>query len=62
VRQIALWTPFPYFIHFPAALIIGLPVNIQQAFGVMLAWGLLLFFLNRWLWRKGIKKYSGMGA
>ncbi|MBC6418901.1 MAG: ABC-2 family transporter protein [Prochloron sp. SP5CPC1] len=62
IREIALWTPFPYFIHFPAALIIGLPVNFQQAMSAMLAWGVLFFFLNRWLWRRGIKKYSGMGA
>ena len=62
VREIALWTPFPYFIHFPVALIIGLPVNFQQAMSVMLAWGSLFFFLNRWLWRRGIKKYFGMGA
>lgn len=62
VSKVALWTPFPYFVYFPAAILIGLPVNILQSFLVMLGWGLLFFILNRWLWRKGLKQYSGMGA
>ena len=62
VREVVLWTPFPYLIHFPAALLIGLPVEIGRGFLVMLGWGLLFFVLNRWLWRRGLKQYSGMGA
>lgn len=62
VREVALWTPFPYLIHFPAAILIGLPENILQGILVMLGWSLLFFIVNRWLWRKGLKHYSGMGA
>lgn len=62
IREIALWTPFPYFIHFPASLLIGLPVNVNRSLLTMLAWFTIFFFLNRWLWRKGLEKYSGMGA
>ncbi|MEW6493910.1 MAG: ABC-2 family transporter protein [Cyanobacteriota bacterium] len=62
VREVALWTPFPYFVHFPAAILIGLPVDIVRGIAVMLGWGLLFFILNRRLWRKGLKQYSGMGA
>lgn len=62
MRQIADWTPFPYLVHFPAAILMGLPVNIVQGISVMLGWSLLFFILNRWLWRKGLKQYSGMGA
>lgn len=62
VRMVALWTPFPYLVHFPAAILIGLPVNIVQGILVMLGWGLLFFIWNRWLWRKGLRQYSGMGA
>ena len=61
-REVALWTPFPYLIHFPAAILIGLPVDIVRGILVMLGWSLLFFILNRWLWRKGLKQYSGMGA
>jgi ABC-2 type transport system permease protein len=62
VRVVAQWTPFPYLIHFPAAILIGLPVDIVRGILVMLGWSLLFFILNRWLWRKGLKQYSGMGA
>lgn len=62
LRQVVLWTPFPYFVHFPASILIGLPVDIGRGILVILGWGLLFFLLNRWLWRKGLKQYSGMGA
>jgi ABC-2 type transport system permease protein len=62
VRAIALWTPFPYLIHFPASLLVGLPQDIPRSFLAMIAWSLLFFALNRWLWHRGLKQYSGMGA
>lgn len=62
VREIVLWTPFPYLIYFPASLLIGLPTDIIRSFLAMTGWSLLFFGLNRWLWRQGLKHYSGMGA
>lgn len=62
VREVALWTPFPYLVHFPAAILVGLPVDVVRSILVTLGWSLLFFVLNRWLWRKGLKQYSGMGA
>jgi ABC-2 type transport system permease protein len=62
VREVAQWTPFPYLVHFPAAIFIGLPVDIVRGVLTMLGWSLLFFLWNRWLWRKGLKQYSGMGA
>ena len=62
IREIALWTPFPYFIHFPASLLIGLPVDVNRSLLTMLAWFAIFFVANRWLWRKGLEHYSGMGA
>ncbi len=62
VQEIVLWTPFPYLIYFPAALLVGQEVNVVKGFLVMFVWSLLFFICNRWLWRRGLKKYSGMGA
>jgi len=62
IREAVLWTPFPYLVHFPAAILIGLPQDIGRGLGMMLLWGLIFFGINRWLWRAGLKKYSGMGA
>ncbi|HEY9823626.1 MAG TPA: ABC-2 family transporter protein, partial [Candidatus Sericytochromatia bacterium] len=53
VRQVAQWTPFPYLIHFPASILIGLPVDIVRGVLMMLGWSLLFFIWNRWLWRQG---------
>ncbi|MEO1623106.1 MAG: ABC-2 family transporter protein, partial [Cyanobacteria bacterium J06632_3] len=62
VREVALWTPFPYLIYFPASLLIGLPVDLAKGLITMLAWGVIMLAINRRLWHLGLKRYSGMGA
>ena len=62
MREIILWTPFPYFVYFPAALLVGLPVDFTRALLTTIGWGLIFYLLNRWLWKQGLKQYSGMGA
>lgn len=62
VRNIVMWTPFPYMINFPASILIGLPVNVERGLLIMIDWIIIFWLLNRWLWRKGLKQYSGMGA
>jgi ABC-2 type transport system permease protein len=62
VRQMASLTPFPYLVYFPASILAGIPVNLLQGFAVLGAWGLLFLLLNRWLWRRGLRQFSGMGA
>jgi len=60
--KIVVWTPFPYLVHFPASILVGFPVDIGQGLLVLLVWSAIFFVLNRWLWRLGLKQYSGMGA
>lgn len=62
LREIVSWTPFPYLVHFPASLWVGIPVDIGRGFVTGLAWIGLFWVVNRWLWRKGLQQYSGMGA
>jgi ABC-2 type transport system permease protein len=62
VRTVLLWTPFPYLMDFPANILIGQPVDLGRGFLSLLGWTLIFLFLNRWLWRMGLKHYSGMGA
>ena len=62
VRQVVEWTPFPYLMHFPAVLLMGLPVDFGRSILIMFGWTIIVIWLNRWLWRKGLKQYSGMGA
>ncbi|MEN9224395.1 MAG: ABC-2 family transporter protein [Thermostichus sp. HHBFW_bins_43] len=62
LREILSWTPFPYLINFPASLWVGIPVDIPRGFATGLAWVGLFWAVNRWLWRKGLRQYAGMGA
>lgn len=62
VKEIVMWTPFPYLVYFPASLIVGLPVNFLGGVAIVLSWTVLFFVMNRWLWRRGLRQYSGMGA
>lgn len=62
IREFTLWTPFPYLVYFPASIIVGFPVDIFRGLLMMFFWGILFFIINRWLWKQGLKQYSGMGA
>ncbi|NEQ95168.1 MAG: multidrug ABC transporter permease [Cyanothece sp. SIO2G6] len=62
VRNVVEWLPFPYFVHFPASLLLGWQTNVPRSLGIMLMWGVIFWVLNRWLWRRGLRHYSGMGA
>ncbi len=55
-------TPFPYLIDFPVSLLLGRPTDAGRGFGMLLLWGILFAIANRWLWRRGLRHYSGMGA
>lgn len=62
VEAVLYWTPFPYYIYLPAAILVGIPIDIGRGLLVGLAWLGLSMVLNRWLWRRGLRQYSGMGA
>lgn len=62
VREFVLWTPLPYLVYFPASLLVGLPVDFIRGGAVILGWIIIFFIANRWLWRRGLRQYSGMGA
>jgi ABC-2 type transport system permease protein len=62
IQDVILWTPFPYLVYFPASLLVGIPVNVAQGFLVIIGWSVMMWIINRWLWRRGLKHYSGMGA
>jgi ABC-2 type transport system permease protein len=49
-------------VYFPSALLVGKAIDVWQGIGIMAGWMAVFFVISRWLWRKGIKQYSGMGA
>ncbi|WP_338441256.1 ABC-2 family transporter protein [Synechococcus elongatus IITB4] len=62
LQAIVIWTPFPYLIYFPVAILLDLPVAIAPGFAILSIWMGLFWLLNRWLWRRGLRQYSAMGA
>ena len=62
VRRLAEWTPFPWMLRFPAALLAGEPLAVGSGLLVMVAWIALLLPILLVLWRAGVRRYSAMGA
>ena len=59
--EILIWTPFPYLIYFPVKILMGEPVSRSFCFVVLSVWIIILFFLAKWIWRKGLSLYTGAG-
>ena len=59
--KILLWTPFPYLTYVPVKILMGESVDISFSLSLLFVWILILFFLVRWVWRKGLKVYTGAG-
>jgi len=60
--SVLLWTPFPYMMWFPAALLTGEEAPIGFGFVMLVGWCAAFFVLQRVCWRLGVKHYSAMGA
>ena len=68
LQHLALHTPFPYLIAFPAQLLAAEPMGPGQIFSLaggfaaMGLWIALLLPLLVLLWRRGVRRYGAMGA
>lgn len=62
VRSVILWTPFPYLIYVPARVLVGDTSAALHGTLIMSGWFVAFLVLNRFLWRSGLRRYSGMGA
>ncbi len=62
VKSIAMFTPYPYLLAFPAQLLSGEKVNIINGFAMLIIWGIIFLCISLFAWNKGLKHYSAMGA
>ncbi|MEM7680726.1 MAG: ABC-2 family transporter protein [Planctomycetota bacterium] len=61
--ELVLLTPFPWMAWFPASLLVpGVEVPIVRGFATQLVWIGVFLVLQRFLWHRGLRKYSAMGA
>jgi ABC-2 type transport system permease protein len=59
-----MWTPFPYCTFFPVSIYMGRVNGAALASGFLqqLFWLAAIYFLARWIWRRGIKAYTLVGG
>jgi len=62
VRRLTELTPFPYLIYHPVNLLLGRGAPFGRAALVLAVWGGGAFVLQRWLWKRGLERYSAMGS
>lgn len=62
VRRLTELTPFPYLIYHPVNLLLGREAPLGRACLVLGAWGAIAWVGQRFLWKRGLERYSGMGA
>jgi ABC-2 type transport system permease protein len=64
VRDILMFLPFRYTMSFPVELLMGKPTIRAAVLDIIVQWiwaGLIYSFC-RWMWRRGLRRYSAVGA
>jgi ABC-2 type transport system permease protein len=64
MKNLLFLTPFPYQLYFPISVYMG-KVNgagIWEGLLVQGMWVLLAYGAARFMWRRGVKKYSAFGG
>ncbi len=63
IQNILFLTPFPYLVFFPVQIYLGnlTPQFIARGFLISILWCFILYYLMRWVWRKGLLVYQSFG-
>ena len=64
LEQALFLTPFPYQLYFPVSIYMGKTVGADLSRGLLIqsAWVVAAYFLARFAWARGIRKYSAVGG
>src|SRR5688572_626326 len=64
VSTILQFTPFPYQLFFPVSVYLGRVTGPELWTGltVQLSWTVFFCLLGRWVWSRGIRKYTAVGG
>ena len=56
--------PFQYMAYFPAAVFVGKVQGSELIYGLIgeLVWAVIFIVLARWLYRRGLRRYSAYGG
>ena len=63
-QQVLACTPFPYQLYFPVSVYLGKVTGAALVNGLIVQalWVALAFCAARWMWSRGLKKYSAVGG
>jgi len=63
LQYVAVFTPYPYILHYPVAASIGLYSSHELIWVILiqLAWIATFFGLSKFMWSKGLKQFTGVG-
>ena len=63
IQSLAMWTPFPYLVYFPAQVILGKTGNmgIINGLAATAVWTIIFGILVEMVWRKGLRVYGAEG-
>jgi ABC-2 type transport system permease protein len=64
VATVLNFTPFPYQLFFPVSLYLGRITGAQmwQGLGIQVFWVVFFYFVARFTWRRGIRRYTAFGG
>ena len=64
LKDVLYFTPFPYQLYFPISVYLGKSTGMEMWRGlvIQLFWVLAAYVFARWMWARGIKKYSAFGG
>ncbi len=63
LHQIAIFTPYPYILHYPVAAAIGLYSSQELIWVILiqLVWIATFYSLSKFMWSRGLKQFTGVG-
>jgi len=64
VRQILMYLPFRYTMSFPLDIFLGRITRWEtlQGIAIQWIWAAAIFVVCRWVWARGLRRYSAVGA
>ena len=64
IQRVLDFTPFPYLLYFPVSVYLGRVEGaaIWTGLAIQAGWVLAAFALARFVWSRGIRKYSAVGG
>jgi ABC-2 type transport system permease protein len=64
ISNVLAFTPFPYQMFFPVSIYVGKVTGdaLYRGLIIQAAWVVIAYLAARWVWSRGIRKYSAVGG